>query len=172
MSYVNNKDLYKEICKWKQACYEAGEQVKIPDTIGEAIMLISDGLTKRYNFSGYTPAWKQEMYWDGIEASVKGLINFDETKYNNPHAYITQACFNAFVQRIKKEQKEMAIKYSYFVHNVYDSYDEEMTNIADEPFIQDIYNKLTTYEQSKRPEKIEVPVPEGPTLDYLYDDED
>lgn len=171
MSYVNNKELYEEICKWKQKCYEAGETVKLPDSIGEAIMLISEGLTKYFKFSGYTPAWKEEMYWDGIEVSIKGLINFDETKYFNPHAYITQACFNAFVQRIKKEKKEMAIKYSYFIHNVYDSYDEEMTNIADEPFIQDIYDKLTSYEKSKRPEKVEELVPEGPTLDHLYDED-
>ncbi|QPB12295.1 RNA polymerase sigma factor for late transcription [Providencia phage PSTCR6] len=171
MSYVNNKELYQEICKWKQDCYKAGKQVKIPDSIGKAIMLISEGLTKRYNFNNYTPAWKQEMYWDGIEATIKGLYGFDEKKYTNAFGYITQACYNAFVQRIKKEHKEMAIKYSYFVNNVYDEYDTDMTRIADEEFIQDIYDKINHYEKtvkssgSKKVDELAT----GPTLDDFYD---
>lgn len=109
------------------------------------------------------------MYWDGIEVAIKGLINFDEKKYFNPHAYITQACFNAFIQRIKKEKKEMAVKYSYFVHNVYDEYDEDMTRIADEDFVQDIYDKLVAYEVSRTNANKKKEEPEGPTLDYLYE---
>lgn len=169
-NYVNNKELYEAICKWKAQCAEAGEIVKQNDTIGLAIMKISHGLSKRFNFSGYTPAWKEEMIGDGIEASIKGLINFDETKYNNPHAYITMACFNAFVQRIKKERKQTAVKYSYFINNVYDSRDPEMTSIADENFIQDIYDKMTQYETSTKAKlKDEVEKPELNILDFLYD---
>lgn len=170
-NYVNNKELYKAICEWKQKCYEAGATVKQNDTIGLAIMLISEGLSKRFNFSGYTQSWKQEMISDGIEASIKGLINFDETKYNNPHAYITQACFNAFVQRIKKERKEMAKKYSYFVHNVYDSRDDDMVALADETFIQDIYDKMTQYETSlvKSPGSETSDQTSEDALDFLYE---
>ncbi|AUM58573.1 late sigma transcription factor [Proteus phage phiP4-3] len=168
-NYINNKELYKEICKWKQDCYDAGYQVKIPDSIGRAIMLIAEGLSNRYNFSGYTPTWKQEMYWDGIEATIKGLYGFDEKKYNNPHAYITMACFNAFVQRIKKERKEMAIKYSYFVHNVYDEFDTDLSQIADETFIQDIYDKLNSYESSVKSSGSKKADDTGPTLDAFYE---
>lgn len=170
-NYVDNKALYKAICDWKEKCRIEGKIVKQCDTIGLAIQLISKGLSKRFNFSGYTPSWKEEMIADGIEASIKGLINFDETKYTNPHAYITQACFNAFVQRIKKERKEMAKKYSYFVHNVYDSRDSDMTAIADENFIQDIYDKMKQYETaSAKPSSVkdeEV----IPNLDFLYGEE-
>ena len=173
--YVNNKELYKAICEWKQKCYAAEGHVQQCDTIGKAIMLIANGLSKRFNFSGYTQSWKQEMVSDGIEAAIKGLINFDETKYNNPHAYITQACFNAFVQRIKKERKEMAKKYSYFVHNVYDSRCEDMNAIADETFIQDIYDKLKQYETSAiKPsgsKKNELVEEDSPSLDFLYEDD-
>lgn len=171
-NYVNNKELYAAICKWKQECYVAEKTVKQNDTIGKAIMLISEGLSKRFNFSGYSSSWKEEMISDGIEASIKGLINFDETKYNNPHAYITQACFNAFVQRIKKERKEMAKKYSYFVNNVYDSCDSDMVAIADENFIQDIYDKMTQYETSVKAQPKEKSKMESPTLEFLYGDND
>ncbi|QOI66544.1 RNA polymerase sigma factor for late transcription [Erwinia phage FBB1] len=177
-NYVNNKELLQEIIVWKQSVRNnpnPEKPVKMSDKIGLAIMLISEGLSKRFNFSGYTPAWKQEMIDDGIEAAIKGLFNFDETKYNNPHAYITQACFNAFVQRIKKERKEMAKKYSYFVHNVYDSRCEDMNAIADETFIQDIYDKLKHYESStikapgsKKSDEMDLNLP---SLDFLYEDD-
>lgn len=175
-NYVNNKELYKSICDWKAKCKQSGQIVQQNDTIGLAIMLIAEGLSKRFNFSGYTQSWKQEMISDGIEASIKGLINFDETKYDNPHAYITMACFNAFVQRIKKERKEMAKKYSYFVHNVYDARDDDMVALADETFIQDIYDKMTQYESTayKTPgsTKKSETVVDGPNLEFLYEAED
>ncbi|BBC78107.1 late sigma transcription factor [Escherichia phage EcS1] len=172
-NYVNNKELYLEICDWKRRCaLEPDSLVRMTDKIGEAIMLISEGLSKRFNFSGYTQSWKQEMIEDGIEAAIKGLKNFDETKYNNPHAYITQACFNAFVQRIKKERREVAKKYSYFVHNVYDARDDDMVALADETFIQDIYDKMTQYESSL----VKVPgsdkaldLEDDNALDFLYE---
>lgn len=168
-NYVNNKELYKAICEWKKQCAEKGEIVKQNDTIGRAILLISKGLSKRFNFSGYTPAWKEEMIGDGIEAAIKGLINFDETRYDNPHAYITMACFNAFVQRIKKERKQTAVKYSYFINNVYDSRDPEMTSMADETFIQDIYDKMTQYEASTKAQpKEKAAIGDTNILDFMY----
>ena len=168
-NYINNKELFKAICDWKKECAEKGEIVKQNDLIGGAILKIAYGLSKRFNFSGYTPAWKEEMIGDGIIASIKGLINFNEELYDNPHAYITQACFHAFVQRIKKERKQTAVKYSYFINNVYDSRDPEMASIADESFIQDIYDKMTQYETSTKAkpkegeDKKEVNI-----LDFLY----
>lgn len=170
--YVDNKKLYQAICDWKQKCYDVGHQVPMPDEIGNAILLISHGLSKYFKFSGYSTSWKEEMISDGIEVSIKGLFNFDETKYKNPHAYITQACFNAFIARIKKERKEMAAKYSYFVHNVYDSCDTDMVSIADETFIQDIYDKMTQYESSVKAKPKEKPKTEHPSLEFLYGDND
>ncbi|MFP9202369.1 hypothetical protein ACLI2R_14620, partial [Enterococcus faecalis] len=173
-----NKELLQAIIDWKTELAnnkDPNKVVRQNDTIGLAIMLIAEGLSKRFNFSGYTQSWKQEMIADGIEASIKGLHNFDETKYKNPHAYITQACFNAFVQRIKKERKEVAKKYSYFVHNVYDSRDDDMVALVDETFIQDIYDKMTHYEEStyRTPgaEKESV-VDDSPSLDFLYEAND
>ncbi|AHY25030.1 RNA polymerase sigma factor [Pectobacterium bacteriophage PM2] len=173
-NYVNNKELLQAITLWKQelnANTNPNKIIRQNDTIGLAIMLIAEGLSKRFNFSGYTQSWKDEMISDGIEAAIKGLHNFDETKYSNPHAYITQACFNAFVQRIKKERKEMAKKYSYFVHNVYDSHDDDIVALADETFIQDIYDKMTQYETSlaQKPGSDKSIEPKEGGLDFLYE---
>ena len=170
--YVNNKVLLQAIIDWKTECRKQGTIVRQNDTIGKAIILIANGLSKRFNFSNYTASWKEEMCADGIEASIKGLINFNEAKYDNPHAYITQACFNAFVQRIKKERRETAKKYSYFVNYVYDSMDSDMVQIADETFIQDIHDKINQYETSAKakPKDIVEQKPEVNNLDFLYEE--
>ncbi|QFR56016.1 RNA polymerase sigma factor [Serratia phage Muldoon] len=178
-NYVNNPGLYKRICAWKQECYaNPDKRIPIPDSIGLDIIRISKALVKRWNFSGYTQTWKQEMVDDGIMAAIAGLHNFDEVKYNNPHTYITTACFNAFVQRIKKERHELAVKQSYFINNVYDSnhVDDEMHKIADETFIQDIHNKLNDYEQSRKSsgskkKKDDDTGPTQATLESFYEDE-
>lgn len=65
----------------------------------------------------------------------------------------------------------MAKKYSYFVHNVYDSRDTDMASIADENFIQDIYDKMTQYEESVKAQPKEQAKADGPNLDFLYGDE-
>lgn len=171
--YVNNKELYAEICRWKKRIADEGKLVPMSDSIGLAIMQISHNLSRRFNFSGYSQTWREEMIDDGIEAAVKGLINFDETRYNNPHAYITQACFNAFIQRIKKERTATVAKYRYFVSHVYDERDADMCQIADEAFIQDIYDKINNYEESvnkPKPNKVECePTEELPNLDQFYE---
>ena len=168
---VNNKQLYKDICDWKQQIKEKGEHVKMPDSIGQAIMNIAVGFSGYWKFSGYSSSWKSEMVEDAVLANVKGLLNFDETKYDNPHAYITQACYNAFIQRIKSEKKEQAIKHRYFLDHVYDEEDEEMTKIADETFIQDIHEKLNKYDDSIKKESISTKKSyEGPTLEGFYNE--
>lgn len=177
-NYVNNPGLFKRLCAWKEECYaNPDKRIPIPDSIGLDIIRISHGLAKRYNFSGYTQTWKQEMIDDGIEASIAGLHNFDEKRYNNPHAYITTACYNAFLQRIKKERHEMAVKQSYFLAHVYDSNsgDEEMSKLADETFIQDIHDKLNTYEISRKSsgskKKKDDELNDRATLELFYEDD-
>lgn len=169
MNYVDNEVLYQNICKWKQEIRDAGHYVKMPDTIGKDIMKIAKGFTGYWKFSGYTQNWKDGMIADAIEAVVKGLTNFDETTYNNPHAYITMACYRAFIGRIKFEKREMAAKYRYFIEHVYDENDEDMSRLVDENFIQDIHGKLVAYEsslKSKKKDKEDIP-----NLDSFYEDE-
>lgn len=168
-TYVDNKKLYEDICKWKAEMRATGEHVRMPDSIGKAIMDIAHGFSGYFKFSGYSQTWKEEMIDDAIEDNVKGLRNFDETKYKNPHAYITQACFNAFIQRIKHEKREQAVKYKYFVNHVYDESDEDLSKIiTDENFMQDVHEKLNTYEASLNKPASMKKVYSGPTLEDFY----
>lgn len=173
-NYVDNKELYDAICKWKEECELAGHTVKASDYIGNAIVSIAKGASGYWKFSRYTSSWKEEMIGDAIETTIKYLPNFDVTKYKNPHAYISMICFNAFVQRIKKEKADIAKKHAYFIHHVYDSKDTDMAELADETFIQDIYDKMQQYEQSlaaKKPEKKPSDELELANLDFLYGEE-
>ena len=167
--YVNNESLYKSICSWKQQCRESGEIVKQNDQIGTAIMKIANGLSKYYKFSRYTPSWKEEMVSDAIESSVKGLINFDETKYNNPHAYITMMCYNAFIQRIKFEKKEQAKKYNFFLEAIYTDDDDDLVAMASPEFISDLYSKLEQFETKKEKEPKPIKMASHFGLDFLDD---
>lgn len=152
VEYINNKQLYAAVCEWKRKCKEAGCVVKQPDFIGLAIMKIAHGLSSYYKFVGYTQSWKEEMIADGVEASVKGLINFNEEKFDNPHAYITMMCYNAFIQRIKKEKREQAKKYNIFLNDMINMSDAEIEALGEE-VIQDIYEKSMDIKKRKKPTK-------------------
>ncbi|QHJ78895.1 MAG: hypothetical protein [Caudoviricetes sp.] len=167
---IDNDRLYEELKSWKEQFKDDYRPV-IPEYIGFAIMKIADGLSNRWNFSGYTDTWKELMVGDGVELSIKYLHNFDVDKYKNPHAYITMICYHAFQQRIKKERRENATKYNYFASAVFDASNEEHAALVDEGFYQDMLNKIDDYEQTiKKPvkkEKIEDSAPVG--LDIIYD---
>lgn len=156
---VDNDRLYKELKQWKDSITETNRP-PIPNYVGWAIMKISEGLSNRWNFSGYSDTWKELMVGDGIELSVRYIHNFDADKYKNPHAYITQICYFAFIQRMKKEKRETATKYNYYASVVFDVSNEEHAALVDEGFYQDMLDKISDYEKSiKKPEKKENTAP-------------
>lgn len=59
------------------------------------------------------------------------------------------------------------------MHHVYDERDADMCQIADEAFIQDIYDKINNYEESvnkpKAPKVEDVLTEELPSLDQFYE---
>lgn len=167
---VDNERLYQDLKKWKDSITDPTNRPMIPDYVGYAIMKIAEGLSNRWNFSGYTDTWKELMIGDGVELSVKYIHNFDTDKYKNPHAYITTICYHAFMQRIKKERRETVTKYNYFASAVFDASNEEHAVLVDEGFYQDMLEKISEYEKTiKKPvEKIkEAPAQLG--LKDFYD---
>ncbi len=113
VEYVNNKTLYTEMLKYRNAVRDAEadgkEKPRISNYIGECILMISQRLSSKPNFSGYS--YKDEMISDGIENCIQyGVDKFDPDKYTNPFAYFTQIIKWAFVRRIQKERKQQYIK--------------------------------------------------------------
>lgn len=169
---VDNERLYAELKSWKDSITESKRPV-IPEYVGWAIMKIAEGLSNRWNFSGYTDTWKELMVGDGVELSVKYIHNFDTDKYKNPHAYITTICYHAFMQRIKKERREAATKYNWFASAVFDASNDEHAALVDEGFYQDMLEKVSDYEKTlKKPEakkEIEAPADTPAGLEDFYD---
>lgn len=115
--YVNNEKLLSELVeyKYKVKLYESGElpvKPRISEYIGSAILKISERLSSRPNFAGYT--YREEMISDGIENAIMYIDNFDPEKSKNPFAYITQIIFFAFLRRIQKEKKQSYVKMKLF----------------------------------------------------------
>lgn len=135
-NYINNPTFYQALVDYFAKCEEAkaeylkkyeqqvymndkGEIEKlspdvpdylapqIPRYIGECMHHLAVNLAKRGNFSGYS--FKDEMISDAYVNCLAGLHAYN-TKYENPFAYFTSACWNAFIRRIKLEKKEAAGK--------------------------------------------------------------
>lgn len=123
--YVNNKDFYDAIVKYRalveQAKKEGKEIPKIPDYIGECIMMIAKKLSTKPCFLNYS--FREEMISDGIENSILYFHDYNpDFKHEgattqtapNPFAYFTQIIYFAFLRRISKEEKNRYIIYKNF----------------------------------------------------------
>lgn len=146
-NYVDNNILYDELKNWRE-CLEYNPNAVMPRYVAESIVKIANHLSRRYNFSGYTSTWRDEMIGDAIEHCLRYLKNFDHEKFNNPHSYITQICFRAFVQRLKKEKRQTATKYKFFVTYAQDYENEEGEHRIDQDFYQQMVDRLDEYEKT------------------------
>lgn len=112
MDYINNKELFKEFLSFhatKEAALSEGKEIPVITTkIAQAILQIANKLSNSFNFRDY--AYKDEMIGDAIEKCIKKAHLFDPTRSSAPFNYLTQICWNAFVNRINIEQKETSIK--------------------------------------------------------------
>lgn len=112
INYISNKDLLTELIAYRAAYYSAknaGQELpQVTDSIASAIIRIANKLSTSYNFVNYT--YREEMISDGIIKCLDKIHLFDPTRSENPFAYITQICWNAFILRIKIEQNQSSIK--------------------------------------------------------------
>jgi DNA-directed RNA polymerase specialized sigma subunit len=159
VNYINNKTLYLAMIQYKNTVEEAlkdgKEKPKVPEYIGQSILLISNNLAKKPNFSGYT--YKQDMISDGIIDCIAAVNNFNPDKTNNPFAYFTQIAWNAFLRRIQKEKKQTYIKHKNFENSILldnlwqHSAIQIKTNEYSDEMVRNFENKLT---KIKKPSKL------------------
>lgn len=111
--YVDNKKLYACIVEYRQTVLKAKEEGKdrprIPNYVGECILMIANRLSTKPNFVNYS--YREEMVSDGVENCICYIDNFDPLKSTNPFAYFTQIIYYAFLRRILKEKKQLYIKH-------------------------------------------------------------
>ena len=113
--YVSGKVLLQQITDY----YKMGEEVKIPDDLGENVYKIARGLSFAPNFINYS--YKDDMIGDAI---VKMFSALQQQKFKvdsgyNPFSYFTTIAYHAFINRIKKEKKHREAL-SEYQESVYD----------------------------------------------------
>lgn len=72
------------------------------------IVKIAEGLSYNWRFINYTNSWKEEMVGDAIIKMYSALEGkkYDVTIGFNPFSYFNQIAWNAFTNRIKKENRQ------------------------------------------------------------------
>lgn len=146
-NFIDNKELYEQFKKWKEAL-KVNPNARMPEYIGKAILIIVNGFIHYYKFRGYQDLWKDQMIADAIYNCVKYSHNFDADKYTNPHAYLTQIAYMAFINRIPKEQTENALKWKMLVEISGEIEDEDFEQHVTSDFLDDISQKLGVFEKS------------------------
>lgn len=99
--YLNNANLLEELKKYK-------ESGKYSEGLGGMFMQVATNLSNKSNFIGYS--WKDEMISEAVLTCIKYSKNFNPEKSKNAFAYITQICYNAFRNYIKKQKKHSTMK--------------------------------------------------------------
>lgn len=110
--YVDNKQLYESLVKWKKATRRAKrlkeEDPQLPDYVAESMLKMATRLSQKAGFVNYT--FREDMIGDALESCLRYIHNFNPERSKNAFAYITQIIHNAFIRRIQKEQKQLYVK--------------------------------------------------------------
>lgn len=113
--YINNKELLEEYIKYynkKQECIAQGKpNPPLSNKIGKAIIQIANRRCNSRQYMGYSSNWKEELISNAIMTCAIRGHGFDPARSDNPFAYLTQICNNAFKEQLKKYNRELYIKY-------------------------------------------------------------
>lgn len=165
--YVNNKEFSQAVVDYVNSVNEArsleSEEPTITDYIGRCFLKISDGLSHKPNFIGYS--YREEMVMDAVENCIKAIMNYNveratRTGLPNAFAYFTQISYFAFLRRIAKEKKQQEIKERYIAYagvEAFADFNSEMPNADSENIIgsirvknQSIKNKDTAIKEFEK----------------------
>lgn len=151
--YVDNKRLFAELTTYVEEVNKLREQglerehwPEVPKYVTLAIKNIATNLSYRFNFIGYS--FREEMVGDGIENCFMYLHNFDcNHKAKNAFGYINRIIWQAFIRRIKHEEKERYVKYkSALNHSMNMSFDTEHSiNDSNDLFIDSNAEKYAEF---------------------------
>lgn len=106
-NYVNNRDFFNALVDYYKVL-ETNPEAPIPSYIGECLSMMANKYSTKPSFSGYS--FRDEMIGDALENCFKYLNKFNPEKGENPFAYFTMTIHNAFIRRIKEEERERYVK--------------------------------------------------------------
>lgn len=101
VNYLSNKEIMPEILEYIRTGRASERYAWIVFTIAQR-------LATKPNFTNYT--WKDDMISHAVSTCLKYSKNFDSEKYDNPFAYLTTICYNAFQAYLNTQKKHRIIK--------------------------------------------------------------
>lgn len=179
-NYLNKTEFLNDIIAYK-ARKKLNPEEPISNYSANAIMQISNRLANRPNFIGYS--YRSDMVSDGIFVCLKYFDKFDPTHAKlNPFGYFSQICWFAFLQRMAKEKKQVAIKGKILAMVPFDTFDvmehdldEEFKNSFTEFLQEHNHVELAPKMKKIKPKNViencfdgtEMDVDDGPNLEII-----
>jgi DNA-directed RNA polymerase specialized sigma24 family protein len=128
--YLDKSQLHAALKAHKVACLAAEEKgdpsPQTPEYVGACFLSIARGLAQKYNFRSYS--YVNDMISDGLMSCLKYVRSYDpdrigvDGKPTSPLSYFTQTCYNAFIDRIKKEKKQTRVKRALIMSANFDTF--------------------------------------------------
>lgn len=102
------KQYYVKPSEFSKQIQEYYDTDKMTDELAVNVLKIAENLSYNWRFINYTKSWKEEMIGDAV---IKMYSALDGKKYKpgfgfSPFSYFNQIAWNAFTNRIKKENKQ------------------------------------------------------------------
>ena len=164
-NYVDNEKLSDAILDWVGLYNTSVEKnlpkPRIPEYIGESILLIAVNLARLPKFNRYT--WLEEMVGDAVENTLKYLHNFNggaSTRIGKPNAFswITISMERVFYDRIESENRQLYYRNKMGVETL-DGLGDEVANgdlgssdVAVK-MANDMRDRVGSYEEHQRKRK-------------------
>ena len=102
---TNTESYYIDPTVFKEQMREYYDTDVMTNELAENLVKIANGLSYKPSFINYT--WKNDMIGDALIKMYSALKykKYKFSKDTNPFSYFTTVAFNAFINRIKKEQR-------------------------------------------------------------------
>lgn len=111
--YVDNEKFYEALLERKNQIKENAEKglppPRVTDFIGKCLMDIANGLSLKYYFRSYP--YRDDMVEEAVIHMLKNVDGFNTDVGKNPFSYFTQTAYYNFLDTIKTEKGELAVKF-------------------------------------------------------------
>jgi hypothetical protein len=124
-NYINNRDFHDALVVWLTE-RKTNPKARMSDYIGRCFQKIAEGRAKHPWYSGWT--FKDDMISNAILICCQYAHNYKPEKSENPFAYFTQCCNNAFDQLKTKEKKLADFKFEMVKEGSKNSEDYDYKN--------------------------------------------
>jgi hypothetical protein len=130
-NYINNRDFHEALVQWKLELKE-NPKARLSNYIGLCFQKIAEGRAKHPWYSGWT--FKEDMIASAVLICCEYAHNYKPEKSENPFAYFTQCCNNAFEQLKKKEMKLADFKFEMVKNGTNNSDQYDYNTIMSEDY--------------------------------------